>query len=348
MSKWEMVKIEDVCDILDNQRIPITASDRIAGIYPYYGANGVQDYIDKYIFDDELVLLAEDGGNFGSKDKPIAYRVSGKCWVNNHAHVLKPKSMLDVDYLCYSLMFYDVSDIVNGTTRQKLNQAAMRKMTIPLPPLPIQKHIADVLDRAARLRELRRQQLDKMDLLIKSKFIDMFGDPIINSKKLPETTFINIVKLQRGFDLPIGVRNINGLVPVYGSNGILGYHDKAKVQNGGIITGRSGTIGKVYYASSDYWPLNTTLFSVELNGNNLIFLANLLELYDLSRFAEGTGVPTLNRNNIHNEKIISIPLPLQLQFADFVARAEEQKSAMRRGLEGMEMNCRALMQGYFG
>ena len=84
-----------------------------------------------YIFDDELVLLAEDGGNFGSKERPIAYRVSGKCWVNNHAHVLKPKEGLDVDYLCYSLMFYNTDGLVNGATRQKLTLATMRKMLIP-------------------------------------------------------------------------------------------------------------------------------------------------------------------------------------------------------------------------
>lgn len=72
------VNLEDVCEILDTQRIPITASNRTLGVYPYYGANGVQDYVNDYIFDDELVLLAEDGGNFGSADKPIAYRVSGR------------------------------------------------------------------------------------------------------------------------------------------------------------------------------------------------------------------------------------------------------------------------------
>lgn len=83
--------IEDCCEILDSMRVPITASKREIGEYPYYGANGIQDYVADYIFDDELVLLAEDGGNFGSKERPIAYRVSGKCWVNNHAHVLKPK-----------------------------------------------------------------------------------------------------------------------------------------------------------------------------------------------------------------------------------------------------------------
>ena len=103
-----MMLLEDCCEILDSMRIPIKASDRKEGPYPYYGANGIQDHVDDYIFDDELVLLAEDGGNFGSRERPIAYRVSGKCWVNNHAHVLKPKNdSLDVDYLCYSLMFYN-------------------------------------------------------------------------------------------------------------------------------------------------------------------------------------------------------------------------------------------------
>ena len=131
MNEMEKMLLEECCEILDSQRVPITASDRKEGPYPYYGANGIQDHVADYIFDDELVLLAEDGGNFGSKERPIAYRVSGKCWVNNHAHVLKPKEGLDVDYLCYSLMFYNTDGLVNGATRQKLTQAVMRKMLIP-------------------------------------------------------------------------------------------------------------------------------------------------------------------------------------------------------------------------
>ena len=96
-------ELEDCCEIPDSKRIPVTANKRRKGKYPYYGANGLQDYVDDYIFDDELVLLAEDGGNFNSKDKPIAYRIPWKCWVNNHAHVLKPKQGINVDYLCYAL-----------------------------------------------------------------------------------------------------------------------------------------------------------------------------------------------------------------------------------------------------
>ena len=195
-----MAKLGDVCEILDSKRIPITASNRKAGPYPYYGANGVQDYVDSYIFDDELVLLAEDGGNFGSKDKPIAYRVSGKCWVNNHAHVLKPKEGLDVDYLCYSLMFYDVTGLVNGATRQKLTQSDMRKMEIPLRPLVEQRKIAEQLDKVGALIAKRQAQLDELDLLVKARFVEMFGDPVTNQYNLPTVEFGSVltVKPQNG------------------------------------------------------------------------------------------------------------------------------------------------------
>ena len=176
----EKILLEDCCEILDSIRVPITSSDRVEGPYPYYGANGIQDHVADYIFDDELVLLAEDGGNFGSKERPIAYRVSGKCWVNNHAHVLKPKEGLDVDYLCYSLMFYNVGGMVNGATRQKLTQAAMRQMLIPKRSLNEQKYIVDLLTKVVTLKEKRQQELDELDNLIKARFVELFGDAVDN------------------------------------------------------------------------------------------------------------------------------------------------------------------------
>ena len=166
--------LEECCEILDSMRIPITASNRQEGPYPYYGANGIQDYVAEYIFDDELVLLAEDGGNFGSKTRPIAYRVSGKCWVNNHAHVLKPKAGLDVDFLCFSLMFYNTDGLVNGATRQKLTQATMRKMQIPDLPLEEQKEIVNQLNTIVAIKDMRNRELQRLDELIKARFVEMF------------------------------------------------------------------------------------------------------------------------------------------------------------------------------
>lgn len=180
-----MMLLEDCCEILDSMRIPIKASDRKEGPYPYYGANGIQDHVADFIFDDELVLLAEDGGNFGSRERPIAYRVSGKCWVNNHAHVLKPKNdSLDVDYLCYSLMFYNTAGLVNGATRQKLTQATMREMLIPMRSIEEQKHIIEMLNRVVEIKFHRQNELVKLDELIKARFVEMFGSLNDNEKGL--------------------------------------------------------------------------------------------------------------------------------------------------------------------
>ena len=194
-------KLEDVCEILDSRRVPITAKDRKAGDYPYYGANGLQDYVADYIFDDELVLLAEDGGNFGSKERPIAYRVSGKCWVNNHAHVLKAKPNMHVDYLCYALMFYDTEGLVNGATRQKLTQAAMRQMVIPYRNMAEQLQIIEKISQIVGSIKKRKEELQLLDQLVKSRFIELFGDPEKNPKGWPVVNITEIIggKVSNGF-----------------------------------------------------------------------------------------------------------------------------------------------------
>ena len=194
MEKLKYTRVEECCEILDSMRIPITASDRKEGKYPYYGANGIQDYVNDYIFDDELVLLAEDGGNFGSKEKPIAYRVSGKCWVNNHAHVLNPKEEIDVDYLCYSLMFYKVDGMINGATRKKLTQTAMKKMKIPLRNIVEQKKIVQQLNKIIEIREKAKKELNLLDNLIQARFVELFGDAVYNDKKWETDTVKNLCK----------------------------------------------------------------------------------------------------------------------------------------------------------
>ena len=179
--------------------------------------------------------------------------------------------------------------------------------------------------------------LDKLDLTI-SKYREelLLLDELVN------------VKMQRVYDLPVQDRNHEGSIPVYGANGVLGYHDVAKINNGGIITGRSGTIGKVYLANKEYWPLNTSLFSIETYGNNLIYLQYLVTLYDLKRFVEGTGVPTLNRNMFHNKKIIEVPINEQNTFASFVEEVDKSRSRIQKSLEASQELFDSLMQDYFG
>jgi type I restriction enzyme S subunit len=154
-------------------RIPVTKDKRSSslGLYPYYGANGQVDVVDGFIFDDELelVLVTEDETFYG-REKPIAYRVSGRCWVNNHAHVLLAGNKCRADYLCYALMFYPVLPWLTGTTgRAKLTQAVLNSLPIAVPP---QAEIEEIIRRVETLFALAdrievryqaiAQQVDKL------------------------------------------------------------------------------------------------------------------------------------------------------------------------------------------
>jgi type I restriction enzyme S subunit len=133
---WGTRKLGEVCDILDNLRMPLNDSQRqnMKGDIPYCGANGVVGYVNDFVIDDDIILMAEDGGYFDEyKTRPIAYRVKGKCWVNNHAHILKSKKEHDQDFIFYSVVHKNILDFINGGTRAKLNKSEMLNITIDLP-----------------------------------------------------------------------------------------------------------------------------------------------------------------------------------------------------------------------
>jgi len=141
--------IDNCCYILNNLRFPINSEQRfeMKGEYPYYGANGVQDYINKWKFDDDLILIAEDGGNFEQYSfKPIAYRVKGKCWVNNHAHVLKAKEDFSQGFIFYSLEHKNILFFIAGGTRSKLTQNELKKITLNIPLKNEAERIREILE----------------------------------------------------------------------------------------------------------------------------------------------------------------------------------------------------------
>jgi type I restriction enzyme, S subunit len=145
---WNTKHLGDLCDVLDYKRKPITKRDRIAGDYPYYGATGVLDHVDGYLFNEPLVLVGEDGAKWESGEY-TAFAVGGKIWVNNHAHVLRPQRTKILDnWLIYYLNHSDLSEFVSGLTVPKLNQGNLREIPIPLAPLPEQQRIVGILDEA--------------------------------------------------------------------------------------------------------------------------------------------------------------------------------------------------------
>ena len=156
----EFVKLGDVCDILDSKRKPVAKGRRIKGEYPYYGANGIQDYIDGYIFDGTYLLLGEDGSVINKDNSPVLNWATGKIWVNNHAHVLAERNDIALlRYLYYVLQTCDVSSIVRGMP-PKLNQENLRNIEIPLPPIEVQTEIARILDKFTSLEAELEAELD--------------------------------------------------------------------------------------------------------------------------------------------------------------------------------------------
>ena len=340
----DRILLEESCEILDSRRIPITASNRKEGPYPYYGANGIQDYVDDYIFDDELVLLAEDGGNFGSKERPIAYRVSGKCWVNNHAHVLKPKDGINVDYLCYSLMFYDTEKLVNGATRQKLTQAMMRKMLIPKRSISEQKKIVATLNTIRDSITKQTKRIKLLDNLIKARFVEMFKD------EDPVFAFDDVLidDTKNGFKLDSSNYSNLGKIAIVdqGQKRICGYINavdgKAPWSKEAIIFGDHTEMFKYinfpFYLGAD----GTKLLSPK-NGWNTRFLYHYLDINYHKRLGYMRHFKYLKEMSF-----IKPDLDRQEEFCMFCTQVDKSKFAVQKSLEKTQLLFDSLMQEYFG
>ena len=130
---WEKKRFDSICENLDSRRKPISSGDRAEGIYPYYGASGIVDYVEDYIFDEDILLVSEDGANLLMRSTPIAFSVSGKVWVNNHAHVVKFDEMSLQKYVEIYFSLIDISENITGSAQPKLNQAKLNAMMIPIP-----------------------------------------------------------------------------------------------------------------------------------------------------------------------------------------------------------------------
>ena len=139
--------LNEISDNCDNQRRPVTSGNRIAGKYPYYGASGIVDYVDDYIFDGDYLLISEDGANLLARSTPIAFSIAGKNWVNNHAHVLHFDTYDTRRYVEIYLNSIDLSPYITGGAQPKLNQKNLNKIPIPLPSPDEQHRIVSILDR---------------------------------------------------------------------------------------------------------------------------------------------------------------------------------------------------------
>ena len=174
----EWKTLGEICENLDSQRRPITSSKRKKGIYPYYGASGIVDFVESYIYEGDYLLVSEDGANLLARNTPIAFSISGKNWVNNHAHVLKFDTYEGRKFVEYYLNQIDLKPYISGAAQPKLNQNNLNSIPIPLPPLSEQRRIVEILDRFDTLTNSISEGLPR-EIALRRKQYEYYRDALL-------------------------------------------------------------------------------------------------------------------------------------------------------------------------
>ncbi len=171
---WEVVELGEVSENLDSKRKPVTKSDRKNGTYPYYGASGIVDYVDDFIFNEDLLLISEDGANLISRNTPIAFSISGKTWVNNHAHVLRFKNIETQKFIEFFLNSINLENYITGCAQPKINQDKINKIPVPLPPFDVQKQIVARIEEEQKLVDANRKLIELFEGKIKANIAEVW------------------------------------------------------------------------------------------------------------------------------------------------------------------------------
>ena len=309
---WEQRKVREVTDRYDNLRIPVAASLRVAGTTPYYGANGIQDYVDGYTHDGEFILVAEDGAN-DLKNYPVKC-VKGRIWVNNHAHVLQGKyDCADNQFLAYAISQADIESLLVGGGRAKLNAETLMGIDLLLPNKAEQIRIGKYLAQLDNLITLHQRKYDKLTNVKKSMLEKMFPQ---NGSNAPEIRFKGFTEAweQRKLGDVVDVRSgkdykhlSEGNIPVYGTGGfMLSVNQALSYDEDAIGIGRKGTIDKPYILKAPFWTVDTLFYAIPREKVDLNFAFDVFQNIDWKKKDESTGVPSLSKTAI-NEIDVLVP-----------------------------------------
>ena len=272
---WEQRKLGEIVEFLDGRRKPLKESDRIKGKYPYYGASGIIDYINDYLFDEDLILLSEDGANIIDRNYPVCFMATGKYWVNNHAHVLKPKVGMVDKFICESLENQDYAKFNTGTAQPKLNQEICQKIEILVPNEREQKYISYFLEKVAQLITLHQRKLENLKLKKKALLQKLFPK---NGEQFPELRF-------PGFTNAWEQRKLGEIATVTGGgtpstniseywNGDIDWYSPVEIGESRYVNGSIRKITKLGLekSSAKILPVGTVLFTSRAGIGNTAIL----------------------------------------------------------------------------
>jgi type I restriction enzyme, S subunit len=353
MRIWQTKSLADVATCLDSQRIPVKEDERQkrVGSVPYYGANGQVGWIDEAIFNEPLLLIAEDGGHFDEPERGVAYTITGPSWINNHAHALRlDESKVRLDFLGYHFRHFDFQPYITGTTRAKLTQRDLMRVEVPVPPLAEQERIVKLLDEADRLRTLRTQADQRIAALIPALFHEMFDDPIINPKGWPLIRLGEIAPLKCGYAFKstdycsegvrlVRISNLDGQNltfekrMVYLPDSFLNDYPAFQLESSDVLIAMSGaTTGKLGQVRRTDVPslLNQRVGKFLIRDKNRLeptFLFSMLNIPVITQKligeAAGSAQANVSPSGVGSVEIPLPPIALQKEFADRVAEIRE-------------------------
>ena len=377
------VKLVEVTINIDNRRKPLNNLQRseksFSKKYPYCGANNIIDFIDEYIFDEneEILCIAEDGGNWG-KDEECTYVMNEKCWVNNHAHVLKMKTGVDINYIKLILDHLDLTPYITGSTRGKLTKSSLDKIEINLPNYHTQISISKKISDIQKLITKKEEQIQKYNELVKSRFNEMFGDPVLNEMgwekhRLSKLTLkigsgatprggresyvnegIALIRSMNVYDGKFIFKDLAYLTNVQAEklNNVIVESDDVLLNITGASVSRCCIVPQIILPAR----VNQHVSIIRCKKHLLspIFLNQLLITSEfkslLQKIGESSGATrqAITKNQIEELTIPLPPLSLQNEFADFVAQVDKSQLAIQKSLEELETLKKSLMQEYFG
>jgi type I restriction enzyme, S subunit len=373
---WERTKLEKLCDILDHKRIPIAKSKRVSGNIPYYGATGLLDYINDFIFDEELLLVGEDGADWSSFAN-TSYAIRGKSWVNNHAHVLRCSKCNSI-FLREYLNMNNLEKYINGTTRGKLNQENLRKIDVLIPKSEIeQQKIADILSKVDEQIDFTEKIIDKTEELKKglmrklltkgighAKFKktelgeipeewevvkigllldDMYSGGTPSTKKetywngdIPWMTSVNI---NSDIEISKGQKNIS-------IDGVENSSTKIVPKDNILFVTRVG-LGKVAINKIDI-AINQDITGLIVNKNKTDLKYLFWQLYLLSRKiqkkSQGTTIKGILKKDLFNTKVAIFNMQEQIKIGSILSKVDEQIQDNKKELNNLKELKKGLMQ----
>ena len=327
----EYRRLENCCEILDNKRKPVTKSAREAGKYPYYGANGIQDYVSNYIFDGTFILVGEDGSVVTEMGTPIVTWATGKIWVNNHAHIISEINGVLLRYLFHYLQTVPVKHLIHGNI-PKLTGGDFRTLKIAVPPLPVQEEIVRILDKFTELTaELtaRKQQYEYyrdnvLNSIQHSKLypIKDVCDTITNfaaagsfaevAKNVPYLSKPDYAQLIRTADIKC---NYTHESPIYISKHSYNYLWRVQLSEPCIVLPSVGNCGEVYYIDPKKLPykynaLAKNALLIRSSKVDLLYLKYTFESFEfqkkLKKVTSNMGQSKFNKTDFEK---LTIPIP---------------------------------------